>query len=58
MLWTVFVMWLIIIHRTAFNGPGINGNPNIYIDDRSFEILARAVRHVIRTRGNSRLNKG
>ena len=57
MLWTVFMIRFIIIQRKAFYGPGINGNPNVYIDDRAFEILARAVRHVIRTRGNSRLNK-
>ena len=39
-------------------GPEINGNPIVYIGDLTFEIRARAVRHVNRTRGNSRLNKG
>ena len=38
-------------------GPEINGYPIVYIGDLTFEIRARAVRHVIRTRGNSRLNK-
>ena len=34
-------------HRNAFNGPEINGNPIVYIGDLTFEIRARAVRHVI-----------
>ena len=37
--------------------PEINGNPIVYIGDLTFEIRARVVHHVIRTRGNSRLNK-
>ena len=35
-------------------GPEINGNPIVYIGDLTFEIRARGVRHVIRTRVNSR----
>ena len=44
-------------HSNAFYGPEINGNPIFYIGDLTFEIRVRAVRHVIRTRGNSRLNQ-
>ena len=47
------ILWL----WNAFYGPEINGKPIIYIGDLTFEILAQAVRHVIGTRGKSRLNK-
>ena len=46
--------------ENAFHDPKINGNPIVYIvyiGDLTFEIRTRAVRHVNRTRGNSRLNK-
>ena len=42
--------WLIIFHRNAFYGPEINGNLIVYIGDLTFEIRARAVRHVIMER--------
>ena len=49
------------IPQKRIYGPGINGSPTVYIGDPggdlTFEIRARAVCHVIRTRGNSRLNK-
>ena len=45
--------WLTKFHRNAFYGPEINGNPIVYIGDLTFKIRARAVRHVIRTRGRS-----
>ena len=38
---------MIRFHRNAFYGPEINGNPIVYIGDLTFEIRARAVRHVI-----------
>ena len=42
------------VHRNALYGPEINGNPIIYI---GYHIRTSAVRHVIRTRGNSRWDK-
>ena len=38
---------LIRFRKNAFHGPDINGNPIVYIGDLTFEIRARAVRHVI-----------
>ena len=43
----VIATWLIRFHRNAFYGPEINANPIVYIGDLTFEIRARAVRHVI-----------
>ena len=43
--------------RKQIYGPEISGNPIVYIDDLTFEIRARAARHIIRARGNSRLKK-
>ena len=55
--WNVITAWLTGFHRNAFYGAEINRNPIVYIGDLIFEIGARAVRHVIRTWGNSHLNK-
>ena len=55
--WNVITTWLTRFHRNAFYGPEINGNPIAYIGDLTFEIRTRVVRIVIRTRGNSRVNK-
>ena len=33
-------------------------NPIVYLGDFKFDIRTRAARHVLRIRGNSRLNKG
>ena len=46
-----------MVDQIPLKRPEINGNPIVYISDLTFEIRARAVRHVIRTRGSSRLNK-
>ena len=43
----VIATWLIKFRRNTFYGPEINGNPIVYTDDLTFEIRARAVRHVI-----------
>ena len=43
----LFATWLIRFHRNAFYSPEINENPIVYIGDLTFEIRARAVRHVI-----------
>ena len=42
----VIATWLIRFHRNAFYAPEINGNTIVYISDLTFEIRARAVRHV------------
>ena len=55
--WNFIMTWLTRFHGNAFYGPEINGKPIVYIGDLTSEIRARAARHVIRTRGNSRLNK-
>ena len=50
--------WLITFTRNAFDAPETSADLFIYICDVTFEIRARAERHIIGTRGNSRLNKG
>ena len=45
------------IHQKAFDAPEISADLLVYICDITFEIRARAARHVIGTRGNSCLNK-
>ena len=53
--WNVITTWLTRFQRNAFYGPEINGYPIVCIGDLTFEIRAWPVRHVIRTRENSRL---
>ena len=45
------------IPQNTVYGHEINSNPIVYIGALNFEIRTWAVRHVIRTRGNSHLNK-
>ena len=47
-----------IPYRIIFYDPEIDGNPNVYIGHLKFEIHARVVHHVIRTREKSCWNKG
>ena len=56
--WNICTIWLITFTRNAFDAPEINADLFVYICDVTFEIRTRAERHVIRTRGNSRLNPG
>ena len=58
MLWDVFFIWLIVLHRNAFHGPMIMVNRNVYIGDLTFEIRSKVVRHVTITRGSPCLHKG
>ena len=43
--------WLTTFHRNALHDPEINGNTIVYIGDITFEIRARAVRHIIEHEG-------
>ena len=53
----IFTIWLITFTRNAFDVAKIGADLFVYICDVTFEIRARAERHVIGTRGKSRLNK-
>ena len=46
------------MNKNSFDDHEISVDPFVYICDVAFEIRAREERHVIDTRGNSRLNKG
>ena len=53
----IFTIWLITFNRNAFDVAKIGADLFVYICDVTFEIRARAERHVIGTREKSRLNK-